>query len=111
MDVSGSISSGVVLGMVVHDVGIVRRAVVAADQDVPRRVGQVRVRAVQRVAVEEEGIARLRFHMNVLEQLHGFPDALHVRAGLAAVNRVLDPPHPVAAPEDLEAAVLTGGRD
>ena len=70
---------------------------------------KVRVRAVERVAVEEEGIARLRFHMDVLEQFHGFPDTLHVCAGLAAVDRVFDPPHPVAAPENLETAVLAGG--
>ena len=73
-----------------------------------RVVAGVAVGAVQEVAVEEEGVARLELAVDPLEPLEGGGDALGVGAGLIADRAVIDPAHLVRALQDLEASVGAG---
>ncbi|OPZ06532.1 MAG: hypothetical protein BWZ08_02264 [candidate division BRC1 bacterium ADurb.BinA292] len=82
---------------------------IARDQRPARPVRGVGRRAVQQVAVEEQGCSGLHF---AVDQLAHFPGLLHpfqIGAGLIADQLVRNPSNLVGALENLQAAVLTRG--
>lgn len=89
--------------------GLVADGVVGADHGPARLRTPVLVGFVQQVAVEEEGVAGIEFHMDQLVVFHGFFDKPHVRALLVAGALVVEPADVVGTFEHLEASVFHGG--
>src|SRR5215468_4083616 len=96
-------------GMVRLLVGIVASRIVTADHRPAGLIGAVFSRGMEKVAVEEEHIARIHLDVDKRETLEDSGDAFLVGAGLISGQYMVDSSEQMRTLDDLKTAVFTSG--
>ena len=90
-------------------IGVIASGIVAADHRPARLIRGVFSRGMQKIAVEEEHIARVHLNVDNRKTLEDCRNAFLVGAGLTSRQYVVDSSEQMRTLDDLKAAVFASG--